>query len=114
MADDIRFQQLARRMDGQDKKLKNFDKLIRNLESRMKKREIEHSQLAYAHQQSNNIVKHLVLQNYLLQKRTGGTLTNEELTEGQQELEALHNERQKNLKQSSIQPASAGPVKRGG
>ena len=106
--------QIKKHFDRNDKTIAHMDKLVRNMETRMKRREVEHSQLAFAFQKANDIVKHLVLQNYLLQKRTGGTLTNEELIEGQKELQALHDERQKNLKSGSLQSQQPGPVKRGG
>ena len=66
MSNGQRFDQIQKHLDRNDKVIAKMDKLVRGYEARIKQREIEHSQLAYAHQQSNNIVKHLVLQNYLL------------------------------------------------
>ncbi len=106
--------EIRRHLDRNDKVIAKMDKLIRKYEDRLKRREIEHSQLAFAFQKANDIVKHLVLQNYLLQKRTGGTLTNEELIEGQKELQSEYDKRKKSLKSISLQPKQPGHPKRGG
>jgi len=110
MADDIRFKQMAKRHDRADALLKEHEKAWRKINDAMKKAAIQHSQLAFAFQQANDIVKHLVLQNYLLQKRTGGVFENEELTAGQEELQTKYDERKKALKSSGIQPKQSGAV----
>ena len=84
------------------------NKEMKKLASVLKKTEIALSQLTYSFQQANEIVKHLVLQNYILQKRTGGQINDEELRDGQQELQSKYDERHKNLKQSKIQSEPPG------
>jgi hypothetical protein len=99
-----KFDEIKKHFDRNDKIIAKMDKLVRNMEKRMKKREIEHSQLAHAFQQANSIVKHLVLQNYLLQKRTGGVFKNDELEEGQKALQSQYDKRKKIVKPGIIQP----------
>jgi hypothetical protein len=99
-----KFDQIKKHFDRNDKTIAKMDKIVHNMEKRMKKQEVEHSQLAYAFHQANNIVKHLVLQNYLLQKRTGGVFKNDELEEGQKELQSQYDKRKKIIKPGIIQP----------
>jgi len=105
-----KFEEVKKHFDRNDKTIANLDKLIRKLTERMKKREVEHSQLAHAFQSANTIVKHLVLQNHLLQLRTGGVFNDDELKTGQEKLQAQYNERQKLIKEGQLQSQQSGAI----
>jgi regulator of replication initiation timing len=96
---------ISKRFDRDEKMLANIDRVVRKLEHKVKQLGIQVSQITYNFNQANEIVKHLVLQNYILQKRTGGIIDDKELKDGQDELRAKFEARKNIVKPGNIQPS---------